>query len=146
MYQQIATKFLVNGDDIMINVQWEENGKIQYENFLHESSVNDFVTDLKKRECVDIKITKDIEKVTAERIRRYNSGIKNIDNNNTVIDKAYSSFKNGFEPGVLYCFNNGLKGILCNQCRSKVSCKREENILKNAARELYKLSNGMIKI
>lgn len=58
----------------MINVQWEENGKIQYENFLYESSVNDFVADLKKRECVDIKITKDIEKVIAERIRRYNSG------------------------------------------------------------------------
>ena len=78
MYQQIATKFLVNGDDIMINVQWEENGKIQYENFLHESSVNDFVVDLKKRECVDIEVTKDIEKVTAERIRKYNSGIENM--------------------------------------------------------------------
>lgn len=62
----------------MINVQWKENGKIQYENFLNESSVNDFVADLKKRECVDIEVTKDIEKVTAERIRRYNSGIESM--------------------------------------------------------------------
>lgn len=29
----------------MINVQWKENGKIQYENFLNESSVNDFMAD-----------------------------------------------------------------------------------------------------
>lgn len=63
-----------------------------------------------------------------------------------IIDKAYSNRKNGFEPGVLYCFNNNLKGILCNRCKSNLECKKEENILKNAARELYKLSNGEIKI
>ena len=62
----------------MINVQWKENGKIQYENFSNESSVNDFVADLKKRECVDIEVTKDIEKVTAEKIRKYNSGIEGM--------------------------------------------------------------------
>ena len=62
----------------MINVQWKDNGKIQYENLLNESSVNDFVADLQKRECVDIEVTKDIEKFTAERIRRYNSGIANV--------------------------------------------------------------------
>lgn len=62
----------------MINVQWKENGKIQYENFSNEISVNDFVADLKKRECVDIEVTKDIEKVTAERIRKYNSGIEGM--------------------------------------------------------------------
>lgn len=56
----------------------EKNGKIQYENFLNESSVNDFVADLKKRECVDIEVTKDIEKVTAERIKKYNSWIEGM--------------------------------------------------------------------
>lgn len=63
-----------------------------------------------------------------------------------VIDKAHSNNGNGFESGVLYCFNNNLKGTLCNQCKSKSDCKREENILKNAARELHKLSGGEIKI
>lgn len=120
----------------MINVQWKENGKIQYENFLNESSVNDFVADLKKRECVDIEVTKDIEKVTAERIRKYNSGIEGM-SDYMIIDKAHSNHKMGFEPGVLYCFNNNLKGILCNRCKSNLECKKEENILKNAARELY---------
>lgn len=63
-----------------------------------------------------------------------------------IIDKAYSNPKIGFEPDVLYCFNSNLKGILCNQCKSNLECKKEENILKNAARELHKLSNGEIKI
>ena len=36
------------------------------------------VTDLKDRGCTDIEITKDIEKVVAERIRRYNSGQINV--------------------------------------------------------------------
>ena len=53
----------------MINVQWKENGKIQYENFLNESSVNDFVADLKKRECVDIKVTKDIKKLLLKELK-----------------------------------------------------------------------------
>lgn len=53
----------------MINVQWKENGKIQYENFLNESSVNDFVADLKKRECVDIEVTKDIKKLLLKELK-----------------------------------------------------------------------------
>ena len=57
------------GDNIMINVQWKENGKIQYENFLNESSVNDFVADLKKRECVDIEVTKDIKKLLLKELK-----------------------------------------------------------------------------
>lgn len=63
-----------------------------------------------------------------------------------IIDKAHSNRKKGFEPGVLYCFNNNLKGTLCDRCKSNLECKKEENILKNAARELHKLSNGEIKI
>lgn len=63
-----------------------------------------------------------------------------------VIDKALPNTGNGFESGVLYCFNNNLKGTLCNQCKSKSDCKREENILKNATRELKKLSGSEIKI
>ena len=58
----------------MVNIQWKENGKIRYENLLSEGSIDDFVTDLKERGCTDIEIIKDIEKVVAERIRRYNSG------------------------------------------------------------------------
>ena len=46
-----------------------------------------------------------------------------------VIDKAHSNTRTGFEPGVLYCFNNSLKGTLCNQCKSKNACKKEEEIL-----------------
>ena len=63
-----------------------------------------------------------------------------------IIDKAHSNSKMGFKPGVLYCFNNNLKGILCNRSKSNLECKKEENILKNATRELHKLSNGEIKI
>ena len=63
-----------------------------------------------------------------------------------IIDKAKCSNSTGFEPGVLYCFNNSLKGTLCNQCKSKADCKREEKILNNAAKELRKLSNSEIKI
>ena len=62
----------------MVNIQWKQNGKIRYENLLSENSVDDFVTDLKDRGCTDIKITKDIEKVIAERIRIYNSGKINV--------------------------------------------------------------------
>lgn len=58
----------------MVNIQWKENGKIRYENFLYENSVDDFVADLKDRGCTNIEITKDIEKVVVECIRRYNSG------------------------------------------------------------------------
>ena len=57
----------------MVNIQWKQNGKIRYENLLSENSVDDFVTGLKDRGCTDIKVTNDIEKVVAEKIRRYNS-------------------------------------------------------------------------
>ena len=57
----------------MVNIQWKENGKIQYENLLSEESVDDFVTGLKDRGCTDIEITKDIENIVADRIRKYNS-------------------------------------------------------------------------
>ena len=46
----------------MVNIQWKENGKIRYDNFLSEKSVDDFVADLKNRGCTDIEVTKDIEK------------------------------------------------------------------------------------
>ena len=62
----------------MINIQWKENGKTQYENLLSENSVDDFVSSLKDKGCTDIEITNDIENVVAERIRRYNSGLKNV--------------------------------------------------------------------
>lgn len=52
----------------------EKNGKTRYENLLSENSINDFVNGLKDRGCTDIEITKDIENIVAERIRRYNSG------------------------------------------------------------------------
>ena len=58
----------------MVNIQWKENGKTQYENLLSENSVDDFVSSLKDKGCTDIEITNDIENVVAERIRRYNSG------------------------------------------------------------------------
>lgn len=58
----------------MVNIQWKENGKTRYENLLSENSINDFVNGLKDRGCMDIEITKDIENIVAERIRRYNSG------------------------------------------------------------------------
>lgn len=57
----------------MTNIQWKENGKVRYENLLSESSVDDFVIELKKRGCTDIEITKDIEKVISDKIKRYNS-------------------------------------------------------------------------
>ena len=57
----------------MVNIQWKENGKTRYENLLSENSVDDFVTGLKDRGCTDIEITKDIEKVVTERIKKYNS-------------------------------------------------------------------------
>ena len=63
-----------------------------------------------------------------------------------IIDKAKYNSATGFEPGVLYCFNNSLKGTFCNQCKSKANCKREEKILNNAAKELYELSSSEIKI
>ena len=62
----------------MVNIQWKENGKIRYENLLSENSVEYFVDSLKYRGCTDIEIKKDIEKVIAERIRRYNSGQINV--------------------------------------------------------------------
>ena len=57
----------------MVNIQWKENGKIRYENLLSESSIDDFVMKLKERGCTDIEITKDVEKVISDKIKRYNS-------------------------------------------------------------------------
>lgn len=57
----------------MINIQWKENGKIRYENLLSEILIDDFVMELKERGCTDIEITKDIEKVISDKIKRYNS-------------------------------------------------------------------------
>lgn len=57
----------------MTNIQWKENGKTRYENLLSENSVEDFVKNLRDNGCTDIVITNDIEKKTAELIRRYNS-------------------------------------------------------------------------
>ena len=62
----------------MINIQWKESGKTRFENLLSENSVDDFVARLKDKGCTDIEITNDIENVVAERIRRYNSGLKNV--------------------------------------------------------------------
>ena len=60
------------------NGRGREGRDIRYESLLSEKSVDDFVTGLKYRGCTDIEITKDIEKVIAERIRRYNSGKINV--------------------------------------------------------------------
>ena len=40
-----------------------------------------------------------------------------------IIDKAKCNNATGFEPGVLYCFNNNLKGKYCNHCKSKSDCR-----------------------
>ena len=40
-----------------------------------------------------------------------------------IIDKAKYNNVTGFEPGVLYCFNNNLKGEYCNHCKSKSDCR-----------------------
>lgn len=40
-----------------------------------------------------------------------------------VIDKAKCNNATGFEPCVLYCFNNNLKGEYCNLCKSKSDCR-----------------------
>lgn len=60
-----------------------------------------------------------------------------------IIDKANKG--NGFEQGVLYCFNYHLKG-LCNQCRAKVDCQKERSILSNMGKELKKLSDNEMEI
>lgn len=60
-----------------------------------------------------------------------------------IIDKANKG--NGFEQGVLYCFNYHLKG-LCNQCRAKIDCQKEQDILRNMGKELKKLSDNEIEI
>ena len=59
----------------MVNIQWKENGKTRYENFLSENSIDDFVNGLKDRGCTDIEIMKDIELETARLINRYNSSL-----------------------------------------------------------------------
>lgn len=55
-----------------------------------------------------------------------NCGSKNIGTyeymDKTVIDAASG---NGFETGVLYCFDYHLRGILCSQCRSQSKCEKD---------------------
>ena len=60
----------------MTNIQWKENGKTRYENLLSENSVEDFVKNLRDKGYTDIVITNDIEKKTAELIRKYNSSVQ----------------------------------------------------------------------
>lgn len=60
----------------MTNIQWKENGKTRYENLLSENSVEDFVKNLRDKGYTDIVITNDIEKKTAEFIRKYNSPVQ----------------------------------------------------------------------
>ena len=57
-----------------------------------------------------------------------------------VIDKAYKG--NGFEQGVLYCFNHHLKG-LCNKCKAKVDCQKERNILNNMGISRFDVENEL---
>lgn len=64
------------GVDYMVNIEWKENGKTRYENLLSENSVEDFVKNLRDKGCSDIVITNDIEKKTAELIRKYNSPVQ----------------------------------------------------------------------
>ena len=40
-----------------------------------------------------------------------------------IVEKAKYNSITGFESGVLYCFNNNLKGKYCNQCKSKSDCR-----------------------
>ena len=40
-----------------------------------------------------------------------------------IIDKTKYNNVTGFELGVLYCFNNNLKGEYCNHCKSKSDCR-----------------------
>lgn len=57
----------------MVNIEWKENGKTRYENLLSENSVEDFVNELKNKDCTNIVVTNDIEKKVAESIRKYNT-------------------------------------------------------------------------
>ena len=41
----------------MINVEWKENGKIKYRDFLSEQFANDFVQELEEKGCTDIEVT-----------------------------------------------------------------------------------------
>ena len=62
-----------------------------------------------------------------------------------IIDKGISSTSNGFEPGILYCFNYHLK-CLCNKCRAKEECIKERNILKKYGEQLKDLSGSNTEI
>lgn len=66
-------------------------------------------------------------------------------NKGIIIDKLNKG--NRLEQGVLYCFNYHLKGLgLCDQCRTKLECQKEQDILKNTIKELKKLSDEENKI
>ena len=40
-----------------------------------------------------------------------------------IIDKTKYNNVTGCDLGVLYCFNNNLKGEYCNHCKSKADCR-----------------------
>ena len=40
----------------MINVEWKENGKRKYKDFLSEQFANDFVEELKENGCTEIEV------------------------------------------------------------------------------------------
>ena len=67
-----------------------------------------------------------------------------------IIDKAKYNSTTGFEPGVLYCFNNNLKGKYCNHCKSKSDCssltiEEQRNILKNIKTSLQRELGDIIQ-
>lgn len=60
-----------------------------------------------------------------------------------VIDKMRYNNKNGLEAGVLYCFNNHLKGENCKYCRTRIECSKEERIMETMSKELKENANKM---
>lgn len=60
-----------------------------------------------------------------------------------VIDKMRYNNKNGLEAGVLYCFNNHLKGENCKYCRTRIECSKEERIMETMSKELKEKANEM---
>lgn len=63
-----------------------------------------------------------------------------------IVDKAKSKSSDGFKQGVLYCFNNHLKGMPCIHCLSREECEQEQNMLKNMGKQLHELSGVELQI
>lgn len=59
------------------------------------------------------------------------------------IDKMRYNNKNGLEVGVLYCFNNHLKGENCKYCRARIECSKEERMKETMSKELKEKANEM---